>query len=217
MLIANRGEIAVRIIRTCRAPRHRDRAGRVRGRPRLAAGAAARIAPSASGRRARRTAISRWRRSCRRRSASAPRPSIRATAFSPNVPRSRACARQHGVVFIGPTAAQIEAVGDKLRARAAAEAAGVPVVPGRGGALRDAGAASWRARIGVPLLVKAVGGGGGRGMKLRGRARSTCRRRSSWRRPKRGARSVTRASTWSATWRAPGTSRCRCSAMAPGG
>ena len=37
---------------------------------------------------------------------------------------------EHGVIFIGPTAAQIEAVGDKLRARAAAQAAGVPVVPG---------------------------------------------------------------------------------------
>ena len=69
-----------------------------------------------------------------------------------------------GVVFIGPTAAQIDAVGDKLRARAEAEAAGVPVVPG--GAVGSVDEAMALARvIGAPLLVKAVGGGGGRGMK----------------------------------------------------
>jgi acetyl-CoA carboxylase, biotin carboxylase subunit len=70
-----------------------------------------------------------------------------------------------GVVFIGPTAAQIEAVGDKLRARSEAEAADVPVVPG--GAVASVDEALEMARsIGAPLLVKAVGGGGGRGMKL---------------------------------------------------
>jgi len=69
-----------------------------------------------------------------------------------------------GVVFIGPTAAQIEAVGDKLRARCEAEAAQVPVVPGAAvGSLDEAMAAA--RTIGAPLLVKAVGGGGGRGMK----------------------------------------------------
>jgi acetyl-CoA carboxylase biotin carboxylase subunit len=71
---------------------------------------------------------------------------------------------EHGVIFIGPTAAQIDAVGDKLRARREAEEAGVPVAPG--GAVESADAAMIMARrIGVPLLVKAVGGGGGRGMK----------------------------------------------------
>jgi acetyl-CoA carboxylase biotin carboxylase subunit len=69
-----------------------------------------------------------------------------------------------GVVFIGPTAAQIEAVGDKLRARTEAEAANVPVVPGSAVASADEAVAVAR-DIGVPLLVKAVGGGGGRGMK----------------------------------------------------
>ena len=69
-----------------------------------------------------------------------------------------------GIVFIGPTAAQIAAVGDKLRARAEAEAAQVPVVPGC--AVTQVSEALVAAReIGVPLLVKAVGGGGGRGMK----------------------------------------------------
>lgn len=70
-----------------------------------------------------------------------------------------------GVIFIGPTAAQIEAVGDKLRARAEAIAADVPVVPG--GPVESMAQAQALAReIGAPILVKAVGGGGGRGMKL---------------------------------------------------
>jgi acetyl-CoA carboxylase biotin carboxylase subunit len=76
---------------------------------------------------------------------------------------ARLC-EQQGVIFIGPTAAQIEAVGDKLHARAEAEAAAVPVVPG--GAVESTAAAMALARrLGAPLLVKAVGGGGGRGMK----------------------------------------------------
>jgi len=70
-----------------------------------------------------------------------------------------------GVIFIGPTAAQIEAVGDKLRARAEAIAADVPVVPG-GPVESPAEAQTLAAEIGAPLLIKAVGGGGGRGMKL---------------------------------------------------
>jgi len=70
-----------------------------------------------------------------------------------------------GVIFIGPTADQIEAVGDKLRARVAAEAAGVPVIPG-GSAGSPEDACLLADTIGMPLLVKAAGGGGGRGMKL---------------------------------------------------
>jgi acetyl-CoA carboxylase biotin carboxylase subunit len=69
-----------------------------------------------------------------------------------------------GLSFVGPTPAQLEAVGDKLRARAEAEAAGVPVAPG--GTLEAPTDAQKLARaIGAPLLVKAVAGGGGRGMK----------------------------------------------------
>ncbi|MBO9575613.1 MAG: acetyl-CoA carboxylase biotin carboxylase subunit [Sphingobium sp.] len=70
-----------------------------------------------------------------------------------------------GVIFIGPTAAQIEAVGDKLRARAEAIAADVPVVPG-GPVENPEHARRLAEEVGAPLLVKAVGGGGGRGMKL---------------------------------------------------
>ncbi|MGH8226928.1 MAG: acetyl-CoA carboxylase biotin carboxylase subunit [Steroidobacteraceae bacterium] len=76
---------------------------------------------------------------------------------------ARLCEEQ-GVIFIGPTAAQIDSVGDKLRARAEAEAANVPVVPGGGVDSVEAGVTIAR-RIGAPWLVKAVGGGGGRGMK----------------------------------------------------
>ena len=83
--------------------------------------------------------------------------------LSERAPFARRC-EEAGLVFIGPTATQIDAVGDKLRARAEAEAAGVPVVPG--GAVHSlAEATALAARIGVPLLIKAVGGGGGRGMK----------------------------------------------------
>jgi acetyl-CoA carboxylase biotin carboxylase subunit len=76
---------------------------------------------------------------------------------------ARRC-EEAGLTFVGPTAGQIEAVGDKLRARAVAEAADVPVVPG-GAVHSQAEAAALAARIGAPLLVKAVGGGGGRGMR----------------------------------------------------
>jgi acetyl-CoA carboxylase biotin carboxylase subunit len=66
-------------------------------------------------------------------------------------------------VFVGPTPASLEAVGDKLTARRHALAAGLPVVPG-GEAADLAGARAVADEVGYPLLVKAVGGGGGRGM-----------------------------------------------------
>lgn len=72
---------------------------------------------------------------------------------------------ERGIAFIGPTAAQIAAVGDKLRARAHAVAAQVPVVPGGPIGTRD-DAEALLEHLGAPVLIKAVGGGGGRGMKL---------------------------------------------------
>src|SRR3954471_16883677 len=77
---------------------------------------------------------------------------------------ARLC-EQHGVTFIGPSVAQLAAAGDKLAARRAAEASGVPVSPG-GEVTGQAAAAALARDIGLPLLIKAVGGGGGRGMKL---------------------------------------------------
>jgi acetyl-CoA carboxylase, biotin carboxylase subunit len=82
--------------------------------------------------------------------------------LSERAPFAKLC-EENGIRFIGPTAAQIDAVGDKLRARSEAIAAGVPVVPG--GAASPEEAQQLAARIGAPLLIKAVGGGGGRGMK----------------------------------------------------
>ena len=76
---------------------------------------------------------------------------------------ARRC-EEAGVTFIGPTSAQIDAVGDKLRARFEAEAAGLPTLPGGPVGTVDEAVALGR-EIGTPLLMKAVGGGGGRGMK----------------------------------------------------
>ena len=83
--------------------------------------------------------------------------------LSERVALAKLC-EDEGVIFIGPTSAQIEAVGDKLRARAEAVAAEVPVAPGGPAASLEDAIAMGR-EIGAPLLVKAVGGGGGRGMK----------------------------------------------------
>jgi acetyl-CoA carboxylase biotin carboxylase subunit len=84
--------------------------------------------------------------------------------LSENPSLARACTAA-GIVFVGPTPESLEAVGDKLKARSHALAAGLPVVPG-GEATDLAGAQAVAAEVGYPLLVKAVGGGGGRGMKL---------------------------------------------------
>jgi acetyl-CoA carboxylase biotin carboxylase subunit len=74
-----------------------------------------------------------------------------------------ACA-DNGLIFIGPSAQQIERVGNKLEARRCAEEASVPVAPG--GPVQSLQAALALAdEIGYPVLIKAVGGGGGRGLK----------------------------------------------------
>jgi acetyl-CoA carboxylase biotin carboxylase subunit len=71
---------------------------------------------------------------------------------------------KNGIVFIGPTPEQIDTAGDKVRARLEAGVAGVPTIPG--GPVDAANdAMSLAAKIGTPLLVKAAAGGGGRGMK----------------------------------------------------
>jgi len=72
-----------------------------------------------------------------------------------------------GLAFVGPTAAQIEALGDKVAARKAAQTAGLPTVPGTIAPVTDpAEAAKVAAQIGYPVLVKAAAGGGGRGMRV---------------------------------------------------
>jgi acetyl-CoA carboxylase biotin carboxylase subunit len=83
--------------------------------------------------------------------------------LSENALLARAC-EAAGLVFVGPTAATLAAVGDKLSARAHAAAAGVPVVPGVAvGALAEC--EQWVDSADWPILIKAVGGGGGRGLR----------------------------------------------------
>jgi acetyl-CoA carboxylase biotin carboxylase subunit len=72
-----------------------------------------------------------------------------------------------GLVFIGPTADQIRKMGDKAEARRTMTAAGVPVVPGSQGTVGDEEEAVVEARrIGFPVIIKAAAGGGGKGMRL---------------------------------------------------
>ncbi len=73
----------------------------------------------------------------------------------------------HGITFIGPSSAHIRMMGDKITARTAMASLGVPLVPGSPGALPDLEAAhAVAAEIGYPVLIKATAGGGGRGMKV---------------------------------------------------
>ena len=197
ILIANRGEIALRIIRACRDLGHRDRrrllatptpTPRTSGRRRGGA-----IGPAAGGARA--TCAS--TRSSRRRS----RPGAEAihpgygflserAAFARAVVEARARLRR-------PAADAIEALGDKLAARRTAVAAGVPVVPGTfeaapvdraDGVDGDRRAAADRSAS--RCCVKAAAGGGGRGMRRVATPDGACRRR--WPPRRRGARGVRR-------------------------
>jgi len=73
----------------------------------------------------------------------------------------------HNITFIGPNAEHIRVMGDKIAAKSAMGDAGIPLVPGNAGALVSMQAAHNEAdKIGFPVLVKAAAGGGGRGMKL---------------------------------------------------
>jgi len=74
---------------------------------------------------------------------------------------------EHGFAFIGPTPEHIRIMGDKVEAKRTARALGLPVVPGTEGAVADEAAALAAAEaIGYPVLIKASGGGGGRGMRV---------------------------------------------------
>jgi acetyl-CoA carboxylase biotin carboxylase subunit len=74
---------------------------------------------------------------------------------------------EHGFTFIGPTPEHITLMGDKVAAKVAARDLGIPTVPGSAGAVASVEAAVSEARrVGYPMLIKAAGGGGGRGMKV---------------------------------------------------
>ena len=166
ILVANRGEIAVRIARTARALGYRtvavasDADARA---PHLAAcDEAVRIGPAPAADSYLR--IDRLLEAARTSGADAVHPGY--GFLSERADFAQACA-DAGLVFIGPPAAAIAAMGDKAGAKRRMIAAGVPCVPGYlGDEQSDDRLAAEARALGLPLLVKAVAGGGGRGMRL---------------------------------------------------
>ena len=73
---------------------------------------------------------------------------------------------EHGLTFIGPTADHIRMMGDKITAKKTVKELGIPTVPGSEGEVGDSDAAGIADEIGYPVLIKATAGGGGRGMKV---------------------------------------------------
>jgi acetyl-CoA carboxylase biotin carboxylase subunit len=164
VLVANRGEIAVRVIRACRdlgieaVAVHSD-ADADSLHVALADEAVGIGPPQAKASYLRPDAIVDAATST---GCGAVHPGYGFLAEDPRLPR--ACA-EAGIAFVAPPADVLAAVGDKVPARKAAEAADVPVVPGTG-RLEDADAALAAAEdIGFPVLLKASAGGGGRGIR----------------------------------------------------
>ena len=183
VLVANRGEIAIRVFRTLRELGHRVGRGLLRARPRRAARRSAPTRPTCSAARPGRRELPQGRADPRGlRASPAPRRSIPATASWPRTPPSRRRCEDAGIIFIGPPAAAIEAMGSKTRARELMQAAGVPIVPGTTEPVATVEDARKMIdeEIGYPVAVKAAGGGGGKGFRValdRGRARGRVRGR----------------------------------------
>ncbi|WP_298725115.1 biotin carboxylase N-terminal domain-containing protein [uncultured Pseudomonas sp.] len=163
VLIANRGEIAVRIIRTCkRLGIETVLAASEADLQSLAARLADKVVCIGPARSAESYLnVDKVVAAAIKVEADALHPGY--GFLSENKRLAAACA-EAGVLFIGPTVEQLDAVGDKLKARANALAAGLPVVPG-GEVNCLADAQVLIGQVGCPALIKAVGGGGGRGMK----------------------------------------------------
>lgn len=164
IVIANRGEIAVRIIRTCRQLGIETvLAASSADIDSMAARLADQVvvlgpAPSAASY----LNIAAVIKAAVQTGADAIHPGY--GFLSENSRLALAC-KEAGLIFIGPTAEQLLAIGDKLLARGNAVAAGLPIVPGGEANTLDE-AQGLVQTLGLPVLIKAVGGGGGRGMKL---------------------------------------------------
>src|SRR5689334_11961670 len=170
LLIANRGEIAVRVIRTARAMGLNTVAvysEADRGAMHVAlADEAVLLGPA----RARDSylSIARLIEAARETGAEAVHPGY--GFLSENAEFAQACA-DASLVFVGPTPAMMTAMGSKSGSKALMEKAGVPLVPGYHGEAQDEAVLAREAdRIGFPVLVKASAGGGGRGMRVVGSA-----------------------------------------------
>src|SRR5262245_29131358 len=169
ILIANRGEIAVRVIRACRdmgiaAAAVYSECDRAALHVRLADEAWP-VGPSAP--RESYLRIDAIVDAAKQAGADAVHPGY--GFLAENEDFAAAC-RDAGLVFIGPSPEAIALMGSKTAARQAAIDAGVPVVPGTGEALSestpDADVLKVAATIGYPLMLKAVAGGGGKGMRM---------------------------------------------------
>ena len=168
VLVANRGEIAVRVMRTLRGLGVRSVAvysdADAHARHVAEADVAVRIGPAPAAESY--LDIERIMDAAKRTGAQAIHPGYGFLAENGDLVRACDAA---GVVFIGPPAGAIDAMGDKIRAKALVSAAGVPVVPGGGAAgMTDGEVADVARDIGFPVLLKPSAGGGGKGMRLVG-------------------------------------------------
>jgi acetyl-CoA carboxylase, biotin carboxylase subunit len=165
ILIANRGEIAVRILRACRELGIRSVAvfsdvDRKALHVRLADEAYG-IGPAPS--RQSYLRIDKLMEVARRTGCDAVHPGYGFLAENPELPR--AC-DQAGITFIGPPAEAMEALGSKTAARQLARRVAVPTVPGTNDPTDHSQARALAESMGYPVLLKAVAGGGGKGMRL---------------------------------------------------
>ncbi|MDX3641277.1 acetyl-CoA carboxylase biotin carboxylase subunit [Streptomyces sp. MB09-02B] len=166
VLVANRGEIAVRVVRTLRSLGVRSVAvhsdADADARHVREADTAVRIGPPPAAESY--LSVERLLEAAARTGAQAVHPGY--GFLAENAAFARACA-DAGLVFIGPPAEAISLMGDKIRAKETVRAAGVPVVPGSSGSgLTDAQLADAAREIGMPVLLKPSAGGGGKGMRL---------------------------------------------------
>ncbi|MEW2162000.1 acetyl-CoA carboxylase biotin carboxylase subunit [Streptomyces sp. NPDC007084] len=166
VLVANRGEIAVRVIRTLRALGVRSVAvfsdADADARHVREADTAVRIGPAPAAESY--LSAERLLEAAARTGAQAVHPGY--GFLAENAAFARACA-DAGLVFIGPSPEAISLMGDKIRAKETVKKAGVPVVPGSSGSgLTDDELIGAAREIGVPVLLKPSAGGGGKGMRL---------------------------------------------------